>query len=158
LTTSYPGWAYFVLVAASGLLTYAAWTDLRKYKIPNDLVLVLASLFILYAFLAVRGIDLKWDLAFAALMFVLLLVVYAAGWIGGGDVKILGVAFLWTGLSAALAFAILLTLFSGLHLLLARFGWANSQQTEAGRRQIPFAPSVAGALIGVFILRALHFG
>jgi hypothetical protein len=70
----------------------------------------------------------------------------------GGDVKILGVAFLWTGLSAALPFAILLLLFSALHSLVAKLGWVKSEQTETG----PFAPSVAGALIGVFMLRALH--
>ena len=157
MTTAYPGWAYFVLVAASGLLLQAAWTDLREYKIRNELVLALVGLFVLYALLAVPWVDLKWDLAFAALMFVCLLITYAAGWMGGGDVKILGVAFLWTGLSGALPFAILLAVFSALHALAAKLDWVNSQQTETGRRRIPFAPSVAGALIGVFILRALHF-
>jgi prepilin peptidase CpaA len=157
VTTSYPGWAYFVLVAASALLLQAAWTDLREYKIRNELVLALVGLFVLYAFLAVRWIDLKWDLAFAALMFALLLITHTAGWMGGGDVKILGAAFLWTGLSGALPFAILLAVLSALHALVAKLGWVDSQKTEAGRRRIPFAPSVAGALIGVFILRALHF-
>jgi prepilin peptidase CpaA len=153
---AYPGWAYFVLVAASAVLLQAAWTDLREYKIRNELVLALVGLFVLYAFLAVRWIDLKWDLGFAALMFVGLLATYAAGWMGGGDVKILGVAFLWTGLSGALPFAVLLGVFSALHALAAKRGRVKSQQTETGRRRIPFAPSVAGALIGVFILRALH--
>jgi prepilin peptidase CpaA len=153
----YTGWAYSVLVATSGLLAYAAWTDLQEYKIRNDLVLALACLFILYAVLAVPWVDLKWDLAFAALMFVVLLLIYAAGWMGGGDVKILGVAFLWAGLSGALPFGFLLGIFSLLHSLAAKFDWVNSQQTKTGHRRIPFAPSVAGALVGVFILRALRF-
>jgi prepilin peptidase CpaA len=48
---------------------------------------------------------------FAALMFVVMLAFYSIGWLGGGDVKILTVAFLWTGSSGALPFAILLSFF-----------------------------------------------
>jgi Flp pilus assembly protein protease CpaA len=76
--------------------------------------------------------------------------------IGGGDVKILAVAFLWTGLSGALPFAILLALFSGAHSLAAKLGWAKSQITASERRRIPFAPSVAAALICTFMLRSLQ--
>jgi len=137
-------------------LLVAARTDLREFKIRNDLVLALAAMFVLYAILYRSWADLRWDVAFAALMFVMLLIVYIAGWMGGGDVKILGVAFLWTGLSGALPFAILLGLISTAHSLLAKFGWVGSQPTETGHHRIPFAPSVAGALIGVFLLRVMH--
>lgn len=149
-------WAYFVLVAASALLLQAAWTDLREYTIRNELVLALAGLFVLYAVLAGRWFDLKWDIAFAILMFCVLLAFYALGWMGGGDVKILAVAFLWTGLSGALTFAVLLAVFSGAHSLAAKLGWLESQVTASGHRRIPFAPSVAGALICTLILRSLQ--
>jgi len=155
--TAFPAaWAYFVLVITSALLLQAAWTDLREYRIRNELILVLVSLFILYAVLTGHWAQLKWDVGFAALMFVVLLAFYGLGWMGGGDVKILAVAFLWTGLSGALPFAILLGLFSSAHSLAAKLGWARSQVTASGRRRIPFAPSVAGALIGTFILRTLQ--
>jgi prepilin peptidase CpaA len=154
LTELHSTWAYFVLVAASAILLQAAWTDLREYKIRNALVLALASLFVLYAVLAIHWVDLKWDLAFAGLMLLILLGLYAGGWMGGGDAKILAVAFLWTGLSGALPFAILLGIFSTGHGLAAKFGWVKSQVTEHGRRRIPFAPAVAGALICTFVLRA----
>jgi prepilin peptidase CpaA len=156
LTTFPPAWAYFVLVVASALLLQAAWTDLREYKIRNELILALAGLFVLYAVLTGHWAQLKWDLAFAALMFVVLLALYNTGWTGGGDVKILAVAFLWTGLSGALPFAILLALFSSAHGLAARFGWVKSQVTASGHRRIPFAPSVAAALICTFMLRSLQ--
>jgi prepilin peptidase CpaA len=149
-------WAYFVLVAASALLLVAARTDLREFKIRNELVLALVAMFVLYAVLFRSWSDLRWDLAFAALMFAVLLVAYVAGWMGGGDVKLLGVAFLWSGLSGALPFAILLLLFSAAHAIFAKFGLAPAQQTETGRHRIAFAPSIAGALIGVFLLRAVH--
>ena len=129
---------------------------MREFKIRNELILALAGLFVLYAVLTGHWADLKWDVAFAALMFVVLLVFYSLGGMGGGDVKILAVAFLWTGLSGALAFAILLAVFSGAHSIAAKLGWAKSQVTAAGRRRIPFAPSVAAALICTFMLRSLQ--
>jgi prepilin peptidase CpaA len=156
LTTSPPAWCHLVLVVASVLLVQAAWTDLRDYKIRNELILALAGLFVLYAALTGHWADLKWDVAFAALMFVVLLAFYSMGWMGGGDVKILAVAFLWTGLSGALPFAVLLALFSGAHSIAAKLDWVKSQVTAGGRRRIPFAPSVAGALICTFMLRSLQ--
>ena len=65
-------------------------------------------------------------------------------------------AFLWTGLSGARPFAILLALFCAAHGIAAKLGWAPSQITEGGRRRIPFAPSVATELIGTFSLRTLQ--
>jgi prepilin peptidase CpaA len=156
LTAFHPAWAYFVLVTTSAVLLQAAWTDLREYKIRNELVLAMAGLFVLYALLIGQWFNLKWDLVFAAVMFVALLVFYVLGWMGGGDVKMLAVAFLWTGLSGALPFAVLLVIFSAAHAIAAKLGWAKSQVTESGRRRIPFAPSIAGALIGVFLLHALR--
>jgi prepilin signal peptidase PulO-like enzyme (type II secretory pathway) len=102
------------------------------------LILALAGLFVLYAVLSGHWAGLM-DVAFAGLMFVVLVVFYGLGRMGGGDVKILAVAFLWTGLSGALAFAVLLAL----HGLAAKLGWVKSQVTDRGRRRIPFAPSVA---------------
>jgi len=156
LTAFPPAWAYFVLVITSALLLRAAWTDLREYKIRNELILALAALFVLYTVLTGHWAELKWDVLFAALMFAVMLVFYSLGWMGGGDVKILAVAFLWTGLSGALPFAILLAIFSGAHTLAAKFGWIKSQDSGAGRLRIPFAPSVAAALICVFMLRTLQ--
>jgi prepilin peptidase CpaA len=75
---------------------------------------------------------------------------------GGGDEKILAVAFLWTGLSWALIFSLQLAVFSSLHGLAAKLNWVKSQVTEGGRHRIPFAPSVAAALICTFMLRALQ--
>jgi hypothetical protein len=51
-------------------------------------------------------------------------------------------------------FAILLALFCAAHGIAAKLGWAPSQTTEGGRRRLPFAPSVAAALIGTIILRS----
>lgn len=144
-----------VLGATGALLLYAAWIDLRCYTIRNELVAVLAGLFVLSIALSGRWEDLPWHAAFAGLMLAVMLVFYARHWMGGGDVKILAVAFLWTGSSCALPFAMLLALFSAVHGLAAKLGWVGSR--DSGRSQrIPFAPSVAGAMIGTFMLGCLH--
>jgi prepilin signal peptidase PulO-like enzyme (type II secretory pathway) len=59
---------------------------------------------------------------------------------------------------AALPFAVLLALFSGAHGIAAKLGWVKSQVRASGRRRIPFAPSVAGALICTLALRSLPIG
>ncbi len=156
MTAFPPAWGYFVLVITSALLLRAAWTDFREYKIRNELVLALAALFVLYTLLTGHLGELKWDVLFAALMFAVMLVFYSLGWMGGGDVKILAVAFLWTGLSGALPFAILLALFCSAHSFAAKFGWVGSRDTASGHQRIPFAPSVAAALICIFMLRTLQ--
>jgi Flp pilus assembly protein protease CpaA len=76
---------------------------------------------------------------------------------------LLSVAFLWTGLDCALPFAILLLLFAGIHAIAVKLGWARVQEVEQGtdndgRKRIPFAPSIAAALIGVFMLGCLAPG
>ena len=50
-------------------------------------------------------------------------------------------------LAFALPFAVLLALFCSAHSLAAKFGWVRSQDSDPDRRRIPFAPSVAAALI-----------
>ena len=94
----------------------------------------------------VSGRSCPWNLTFAAFMLVVLLFFYARNWLGGGDVKLLAVAFLWVGIHRALIFAILLALFSFGHLVGAKLGWLRLQELKDGKR-IPFAPSVAAALI-----------
>jgi prepilin peptidase CpaA len=145
-----------VLVVTAAILFYVARNDLRHYKIRNELILVLAALFFIHALVSGRWASAHWNLAFACLMFVVMLLLYSRHLMGGGDVKLLSVAFLWTGLDCALPFALLLLLFAGIHTIAAKLGLANVQRAENDeRKRIPFAPSIAAALIGVFMLGCL---
>ncbi len=76
---------------------------------------------------------------------------YSLQRIGGGDLKLLTVAFLWTGPWLAAPFVILLLMFTIVYYVAAKLGFAAARRTSAGLR-IPLAPSLAGALIGVFAL------
>jgi Flp pilus assembly protein protease CpaA len=150
-----PTLSHVVLVITAAALFYVAVTDLKEFKIRNELILASVGLFILHAFFSGRWVTLHWNLVIAALMFALMLYFYAQNWMGGGDVKILTVGFLWVGFSCALVFAILLTVFAMIYAAAAKFGWVKVQQVGVHKR-IPLAPSVAAALIGCFMLGCLQ--
>jgi prepilin peptidase CpaA len=145
-----------VLVIAAAILFYAALTDLKRYHIRNELIVVLAGLFVLHAFLSGRWPGIAWNVGLALLIFAVMLYFYSQNLLGGGDVKLLTVAFLWAGVDCALPFAILLLLFATVHVIAGKLGWVVLRRVgEDKRSRIAFAPSVAAALIGIFMLGCL---
>ncbi len=112
---------YFLIFPA--LMAFAACYDACALRITNGLCLVLAGAFIPAAFLA--GLSLETALLHAACGMAALafgFILFANGWIGGGDAKLFGAAALWFGLErvgdfaaataiagGVLAFALLLT-------------------------------------------------
>jgi prepilin peptidase CpaA len=147
--------SHVVLVITAAVLFYVALTDFKQFKIRNELILVLAGLFVVHALLSGRWASGHWNLAFAAVMFGVMLYFYAQNWMGGGDVKILTVGFLWVGLGCALPFAVLLAVFAAVHVAAVKLGWVEVQKV-GDRKRIPLAPSVAAALILCFILGCLQ--
>jgi Flp pilus assembly protein protease CpaA len=147
--------SHVVLVITAAVLFYVALTDFKEFKIRNEFIVVLAGLFVVHALLSGRWVSAHWNLAFATLMFCVMLSFYTQNLMGGGDVKILTVGFLWVGFGCALPFAVLLAIFAAVHVVAARFGWAQVQQV-GDKKHIPLAPSVAGALILCFILGCLQ--
>jgi prepilin peptidase CpaA len=151
--TGYILLANSVLAIAAAVLFYAALTDLKHYQIRNELIGVLGALFFLHAFLSGRWPGILWNAGLALLILAVMLYFYAQNLMGGGDVKLLTVAFLWAGVDCALPFAILLSLFATAHAIVARLGWVETAQDGADKRsRIAFAPSVAAALIAIFML------
>ena len=146
-------WAILTLTAA--ILCYAALIDLRSFTIPNALVVALVLLFFVYAWQSDRSASIPSHLAFSLAVSLPMLVFYARGWAGGGDVKILAAAFLWVGLECAFAFALLLLAFSSVHAVASKLGWLAARKDERARMRIPFAPSVAAAMIGTVLLGCL---
>ena len=139
-----------MLVATAAILLWVAVNDFRSFKIPNNIILVLVALFCLYMLVSGRWVALHWHVAFAAFVFVMLLVCYAQNLMGGGDVKLLTVAYLWTGAHCALLFSLLMLVLAILHIVLVHFEWVQAQRIE-GRYKVAFAPAIAGGLIGVFM-------
>lgn len=137
-----------------GVLFYVGVTDFRTYKIPNNVLLLLLVLYVVFAIVDRSLFEVMWNVILAVVMFGVLLWFYTQRAIGGGDVKLLTVACLWVGIHCALLFSMLLILFIGLHVGAAWMGWAETKPM-GGRFAIPYAPAVAGALIGVILLGCL---
>ena len=143
-----------VLVITAAVLFYAAWNDLRRFRIPNELVGALAVLYLIHAIVSGRWNEIPWNAALAFLMFLIMLIFYVRKTMGGGDLKLLTVGFLWAGFSCALLFTILLLAFALVHAFLVQMGFVNAIG-EDGRR-VPLAPAIAAALIGIFMLGCLE--
>jgi Flp pilus assembly protein protease CpaA len=133
------------------LLCYVALMDLRTFKIENKSVVLLFVLYILYAFTARTGREITADVFVGASVFGFLLWSYTRGAVGGGDVKFVPIVCLWVGAHCAMLFSVLLLVFILLHLTIVRLGWASVRAIN-GRRAIPYAPSVAGAMLGAILL------
>jgi prepilin peptidase CpaA len=143
-----------VLVITAALLFYAAWNDLRRQKIPNELIIVLAILYVIHAVVSGRWVEMHWNFALAFVMFLIMLVFYVWKTMGGGDLKLLTVGFLWAGFACALPFTILLLVFALIHAAIVKIGVVKAIG-EDGRR-VPFAPAIAAALIGIFMVGCLE--
>jgi prepilin peptidase CpaA len=144
-----------ILIITAALLFYVGLADFKHYKIRNEIILVLAGLYFFHAALSGRWVTMHWNIGFAALLFVIMLHYYSMNLMGGGDLKLLTVAFLWTGPYCAIQFGVIFALFIGIYLLLDKFDWLDVK-IVSGRRMIPLAPSIAAALICVFMIGCLH--
>ncbi len=145
---------FYIETALVAVLFYVGFTDLRTFKIRNDVVLLLLILYVMFAFVARTPAEIFSNVILSAITFGVSLWFYTKGVMGGGDVKFISVACLWIGLQCAVLFSILLLVFIGLHVFAAWMGWAATKPM-AGRFAIPYAPSVAGALIATIMLGCL---
>jgi len=111
------------------LVIIAALTDVTSFTIPNRISVILVLAFFPAALALGRplgeiGVD-------AAVCFAALLAgmgMFAAGWIGGGDAKLLAAAALWLGLPAMPVFLLVTALAGGalaMLLMNARSPWVQ---------------------------------
>ena len=144
-----------ILILTAAVLFYVALKDLKHFRIRNELILVLTGLFFLHAFLSGRWVTLHWNLGFALLLFLIMLYFYAKKMMGGGDLKLLTVALLWVGPFCALPFALFLLLFVCIHIAAVKLKFIEARVVSE-KKWIAFAPSIAAALIGVFMAGCLR--
>ena len=87
-----------IAIAAAGLaLLVSCACDLRRFEIPDSLSVVILLAAVAFG-LATPGFDWLWQLAGLGVMFAVGLGLFAAGWMGGGDIKLIVATALWTGL------------------------------------------------------------
>jgi prepilin peptidase CpaA len=141
--------------AATVVLGVAAVSDVRLRRIPNWTVLALIALYALLAF-DVGGAGLTSSLMAAALALVVSAALYALGFIGAGDSKLITAVALFAGLGNLPLLAVGTTLTGGLIAaasLVARPARGMAMLAMRGRgdwgRGIPYGVAIAvgGALV-----------
>ena len=129
-----PLFQFALLLIFPSLAILAALKDVTSYTIPNWVSLALLAAFVPAALASGAGLAaVGLCLAVGIGLLLLGMGMFAAGWIGGGDAKLLAVCGLWLGWPAGLSFLLVTGLAGGvltLGLLSLRSGW--------------FAPIVAG--------------
>lgn len=101
------------------VLIATIFSDLFWMKIPNRFSLILILGFVFFAGLTAMPVGaVVWHVAAFAVVLFIGFALFAAGWVGGGDVKLASAAGLWLGFDLLPAFAIYFSFF-GLLLTVA---------------------------------------
>ena len=136
------------------LLAAAAIVDIRLRRIPNTLVVAIAGSGVA-AFVSTGNAGLLWQPLLSAIAILVVGVpMFARGWLGGGDVKLLAASASWFTSSAALQFVAFVLLAGGLLALIALAwrmarGRASARGAEAG---LPYAVAIASGAFAKLIL------
>lgn len=108
-------------------IVYAIVTDIASLRIPNIISIVLILAFIPYMLLG--GTQTIWPhFAVAGVVFVVLFISFAMGWLGAGDVKFASAVALWAGPQQGPVFLVNFAIIGGLFavmLLIMRSAQSN---------------------------------
>jgi prepilin peptidase CpaA len=155
------------------LVIIAALTDIASFTIPNRLTLLLAACYLPVALILGRPLgEIGFGLAIGAAALVVAVIMFAAGWIGGGDAKLFAGVALWLGWPACAAFLMVTALAGGglaLILLNARATWLKpylagappwlDRLTTTGQA-VPYGAAIALGALAAFpqssLMRGLH--
>ena len=159
----------------TAVMAVAAFEDFRRLTIPNLLPLLLCAAWPFYVAAApLPGGTLGSALGAAGGAFAVFLggaVLFARGWLGGGDVKLLSAATLWAGAPQALGLLVVTGLLGGVLalILLGPFGKfasaarrllgpPNTPPSHPGAPEpavpVPYGVAIAGA--GVIVVVSPH--
>jgi prepilin peptidase CpaA len=109
------------------LMVLAGIGDFLTYRIPNWMCLLVAALFFPAALFAGLPLEIVgWHLLAGFVALVIGFGLFAAGWFGGGDAKLLAGAALWFGWPDSMRFAVYTVLAGGV-LALAVGMWSALQ-------------------------------
>lgn len=149
------------------LLVMAGWQDLRTMRIANGLSLAIVAAFSLWALAGLAAgssslRDVGFAVACAAAVFVAGVAMFAAGAVGGGDVKLLGAASLFAGPGLQLDFLMVTALVGGVLGLAVLAGApirpaAVTAEGDVVRSRfggsLPYGPAIAAG--GLWVAAAL---
>lgn len=150
--------SYGLLCALAIALLVAAFTDWRRRQIDNKLNAGIAIGAPLFWLASGYGLgDIGWQIGIAALVFMVLAGLFALGWMGGGDVKLLAALALWVEPLAFARLLVIMALVGG--VLTLAFGAWHIARRRRDRIAIPYGIAIASAGLWVLAdtyLPALH--
>jgi prepilin peptidase CpaA len=138
---------YGLLVALAIALLFAGFTDLRSRRIDNWLnagIALGAPLFWWASGIALWP-DLGIQLGLAAGTFAVLVGMFAMGWMGGGDVKLLGALALWIAPWPFFKLVIMMALIGGVLTIL--FAAWHVMRRQRDKLAIPYGVAIAVAAL-----------
>jgi len=157
---------FALLIALALGLVYACWTDWTRREIDqwlNAAIAISAPAF-WYATGVSAWPDIPIQLAIAAVFFILFMVPFAFGAMGGGDLKLIGALGLWFPLMAMIDIVVFFSIFGAVlslgflfhHMMRRRLG----KTTESYRTvEVPYGIAIVFAALWVIYERYLnHFG
>jgi len=157
MISSFAAWVALLLFA--GTMIYAGIKDVATMTITNRLVLLLAGAYVVLVPLAGLGVEeMLAAAAAAALMLAGTFLLFALGWIGGGDAKLAAVAVLWLGADQTLPYIFYVSVAGALLTLaliqfrrfplpavLQRLTWTERLHSAAAG--VPYGAALAGAAL-----------
>lgn len=144
----------FVVLCFFVAVAWAAVGDLRAFRIPNRLVLLVVGFYPAHLLASPQPVDWVAGLICGAVVFFIGFFAFSRGIIGGGDVKLLAAVALWAG-PASVFPVLLLTMMSGGLLALIFLAHAMLQgRSQVGgavlaRRAVLAAPVPYGIAIAI---------
>jgi prepilin peptidase CpaA len=148
------GWSVLqiaLIVLLAGLLLAAGIEDVRRREIANittGAIALLAPLWWLATGVAPWP-DLAIQVATAVIVFALFCATFYFGWMGGGDVKLIGAVALWLSPSAMVTLLVVMSIAGGVITLLMVTDHKFRRRSQA--LEVPYG--VAIAVAGLFCLR-----
>jgi len=155
---------YLVLAAFAGLMTVAAIEDFRRFTIPNWLTLSACLLWPAYLIAAPSWHAALGSLGCAFAVFAVGAVLFARGYVGGGDVKLLAAATLWAGPAGCPSLLMMTGIFGGVLslILVSPVGAYLVASTRvqpgpapatvgAGGQPVPYGVAIAAAALSVIL-------
>lgn len=154
---------YPLLLIFPAAMAFAAAMDLVTMTIPNRISLALVAAFVFLA--PFTGIGwhalLVNHIAAGALVLVIVVGMFAQGWLGGGDAKLTAVIAMWVGFDHLLPFLVQMAVFGGM-LSLAILSYRHSvpagmpglphwaERLHERTSGIPYGIAIGGAGLAVY--------
>ena len=154
-------WQEAIAFAAMALLVIAAYSDIRTFRIPNVLVLAIGALGVNRLVLLGDPISVIYAVIAVALVFLVGLLLFSRGIVGGGDVKLLAATILLIRYRDFYEFFVFMSVFGALLSVAAIIRtyvpiFAGSRGA-ARSAAVPYGVAIAAAGILTLLLQPLLY-